>query len=325
MSGHDGLRDNHDRRITYLRVSVTDRCNLRCVYCMPDNATFLPHEKILTYDEIERIVKVSIPEGIKKVRITGGEPLARENITYLVKRLSGMKELDDITLTTNGLALAENAQSLADAGLKRVNVSLDTLDSEKYKKICRAGAVEKVIDGIRAANKSGIRPVKINVVVLRGKNDTEISDFIDFGLREDVIIRFIEYMPIKRNGEWEKLYVSREEMLRGVSGRIETIDGEANSTHDPAKYFDLKGTGKKVGFISPVSHGFCSMCNRMRLTPDGKLLACLMASDGVDVGLLIRSGAGDDEIAEAIRKAVASKGREGAFDSASRAMHSIGG
>lgn len=320
-----GLSDSYGRTIDYLRVSVTDRCNMRCVYCMPEGTVFLPREDILTYDEIERVVRVGSVVGIRKVRLTGGEPLARKNIEYLVGRLAGLSGLKELSLTTNGLLLSGKAGALAAAGLHRVNVSLDTLKPEKFKAICRAGELEQVLDGIRAANGAGLTPVKVNVVVMRGRNDDEIEDFIDFGIREDSVIRFIEYMPFIKGAEWEKRFVPHAETLKKVSHRIETMEGRDPDPRAPARYFPVRGGGRHVGFISPLTHGFCSMCNRMRLTPGGQLLACLLAPSGVDLRPLLRGDASDEEIADAFRNAAAEKGRAGAFPGVSRPMHSIGG
>ncbi len=319
------LRDNYDRNITYLRVSVTDRCNMRCVYCIPEGAEFIPHEEILTYDEIERIVKIGAGAGIRKVRLTGGEPLARKNVERLVAQLSRIDSLEDLSLTTNGLLLAEKAEALADAGLKRVNVSLDTLDPAKFSEICRRGDIGAVIAGIRAAGAAGLRPVKVNAVVMRGRNENEAADFIRFALDEGVVVRFIEYMPFNRDEEWRARYVSRDETIASLGSLIDASDGGRTDPSAPARYFKIKGSDASVGFISPISHGFCNMCNRMRLTPGGQLLACLLSPSGVDVKEIMRSGGSDDEIRDAFSRAAESKGPRGNFPDASRPMHSVGG
>jgi cyclic pyranopterin phosphate synthase len=319
------LRDNFDRHITYLRVSVTDRCNMRCVYCIPEGAQFIPHEEILTYDEIERIVKVGAGAGIRKVRLTGGEPLARKNIDRLVAQLARIESLEDLSLTTNGLLLAEQAEALAAAGLKRVNVSLDTLNPAKFKEICRRGDIETVIAGIRAAGAAGLRPVKVNAVVMRGRNEKEAADFVRFALDEGVIVRFIEYMPFNKDEEWRARYVSRDETIASLGGLIDASDGGRIDPSAPARYFKIKGSDASVGFISPISHGFCNMCNRMRLTPGGQLLACLLSPSGVDVKAIMRSGGSDDEIRDAFSRATESKGPRGNFPDAARPMHSVGG
>jgi GTP 3',8-cyclase len=323
QNGDQLLRDNHDRTITYLRVSVTDRCNLRCVYCMPEDTVFLPHEEILTYDEIERVVRVGLQVGIKKVRVTGGEPLARKNIDFLIRRLAALDGLEELSLTTNGLMLAEKAAGLADAGLQRINVSLDTLSHVRFKEICRAGEIDKVIEGIRAANRAGLQPVKVNVVVMRGRNDDEINDFLDFSVRENVTVRFIEFMPIMKGPDWGDRFVSRDEIIEKIGSRIEPVEG--SDPRSPARYFRIPEAGWNVGFISSVSHGFCSKCNRLRLTPDGRLLACLLAPDGLDLKKLLHAGASDEAIAGAFRDAAAAKGLKGRFPESSRHMHSVGG
>ncbi|HOC93718.1 MAG TPA: GTP 3',8-cyclase MoaA [bacterium] len=319
------LRDNYDRNITYLRVSVTDRCNMRCVYCIPEGAEFIPHEEILTYDEIERIVKIGAGAGIRKVRLTGGEPLARKNVERLVAQLSRIDSLEDLSLTTNGLLLAEKAEALAAAGLKRVNVSLDTLDPAKFSEICRRGDIGAVIGGIRSAGAAGLRPVKVNVVVMRGRNEHEAADFIRFALDEGVVVRFIEYMPFNRDEEWRARYVSRDETIASLGSLIDASDGGRTDPSAPARYFKIKGSDASVGFISPISHGFCNMCNRMRLTPGGQLLACLLSPSGVDLKSIIRAGGSDDEIRDAFRLAAESKGPRGNFPDASRPMHTVGG
>ncbi|MFA6450448.1 MAG: GTP 3',8-cyclase MoaA [bacterium] len=325
MPGNVALRDNHDRTITYLRVSVTDRCNMRCVYCMPENATFIPHEEILRYNEIERLVSVGVGVGIRKVRVTGGEPLARKNVEYLVGRLAEMSGLEEVSLTTNGLALAENAASLAKSGVRRVNVSLDTLKPERFKAICRAGDVGMVIDGIRAANEAGLKPVKVNVVVMRGRNEDEVADFLDFSEREDVVVRFIEYMPFMKGQDWDELFVPRDEIIEKLGSRIEPLNGKTPDPRAPARYYSIRGTSRHIGFISPVSHGFCSVCNRLRLTPDGRLLACLLSPTGIDLKTMLRNGATDEELADAFRGAAAAKGPKGKFPDATRLMHTVGG
>jgi len=321
---HNGpVKDRFGRQITYLRVSVTDRCNMRCVYCMPDDVKFLPAEEILTYEEIARVVKVFAGAGIRKVRLTGGEPLARRDIHTLVAELAGIGEIDELTLTTNGLALEEEAPALARAGLVRVNVSLDTLDAKKFKEICRAGSLDKVVAGIRAANGTGLRPVKINVVVMRGRNETEIGDFLDFAARENATVRFIEYMPLKMDEDWKRLYVPREEMLAAVAGRIARPGRADEDPSAPARYYDVEGAGMRAGFISPVSHGFCSNCNRMRMTPDGRLYSCLLSEKFVDLKKTLRSGGSDADLEADFRRAAAMKGEKGIFTH--RPMHSIGG
>jgi len=292
---------------------------------MPENTVFLPHEELLTYDEIERAVRVGLQSGIRKVRVTGGEPLSRKNIEHLIGSLAALDGLEELSLTTNGLMLAEKADALASAGLQRVNVSLDTLSPVRFKEICRAGDIESVIRGIRAANEAGLKPVKINVVVMRGRNEDEIGDFLDFSAREDVIVRFIEYMPIIKGPDWDARFVSRDEIIEKLGNRIEPLNGPDDNTRAPARYYRLLGAGHNVGFISSVSHGFCSMCNRLRLTPDGRLLACLLAPDGIDLKALLRSGADDEEIAAAFRGAAAAKNAKGRFADSIRPMHSVGG
>lgn len=322
----DGGLLSHGREINYLRVSVTDRCNMRCVYCMPEDVEFLRCEDILRYEELSRIIRVVTERaGITKVRLTGGEPLARKGIENLVAQLKRLEGIKDLSLTTNGLALAEKAVALKEAGLMRVNVSLDTLDSAKFGEICRAGRLDSVIAGIRAASKARLAPVKVNVVVMRGRNENEIEDFIDFAVAENVTVRFIEYMPIKQGGEWRELYVPREEIIESANGRLGEMESEEEDPHAPARYYPILGAGLKAGMISPVSHGFCSRCNRLRLTPEGRLLSCLLSPNSVDIRAIVRGGGSDDAILSAFKESVAMKGRKGAFHENGRPMFTVGG
>ncbi|MEW5945462.1 MAG: GTP 3',8-cyclase MoaA [bacterium] len=326
QNGCPTLVDGFNRSITYLRVSVTDRCNLRCTYCLPGDVEFLPHDELLTYEEIERVVAAGAAMGVRKVRITGGEPLVRKNLRELVRRLSKIENLSELTLTTNGILLEKRARGLRDAGLQRINVSLDTLEKGKYREICRLGAFDDVLNGIVSAKKAGLNPVKINVVVIRDLNDGELENFVAFSRRNDLIIRFIEYMPARHDRDWRKKYVSRDEILLRLAHLIDRrrMNEVAPST-DPARYYPLLGGGA-FGVISPVSHNFCSMCNRLRLTPDGRLLACLTAKNGIDVRKNLRNDGGNDEkLREAFLTAIRFKAERGEITRSKHAMHRIGG
>ncbi len=292
---------------------------------MGRNFDFISHDEILRYKEIERIVKAGVSCGIRKVRITGGEPLVRKNVVALIADLAEIKGIEELSLTTNGLLLAEHARGLCESGLQRVNVSLDTLHESRFRKICGAGSLDKVIEGIREANVVGLKPVKVNVVVMKDMNDDEIEQFVDFSEKEDVIVRFIEHMPLKNNSENNRYFVSHDETIEKIRHRIESEIYSAEEQNSPARYFKLKGTGRSIGFISPVTHGFCDRCNRLRLTSDGKLLSCLMAPDGINLKELVRGGADDSEIKSAFVQAVKSKGKQGVFAESSTPMHSVGG
>lgn len=319
------LVDTFGRGITYLRVSVTDMCNMRCVYCIPPDVTFLPAREILTLEEIARVVRVGVGLGIRKVRLTGGEPLARKNIVKLVRDLGVMPGLDDLSLTTNGLLLEEFAAPLAGAGLRRVNVSLDTLRPERFAGICRMGEIGKVLNGIRAAAAAGLTPIKVNVVVMRGTNDDEIPAFARFGMEQGVTVRFIEYMPIRRGPEWEATFVPREEILERLSPVLLSNQKILGNRHDPARYYTLSDGHTVAGVISPVSHGFCHHCNRLRLRPEGLLRGCLLSETGVDVKMVLRQGGDDSLIAEAFRRAVLQKGEKGDFARMRSGMNELGG
>lgn len=324
MADISPLVDRFGRSVTYLRVSVTDRCNLRCAYCMPAEAPALECGDILRYEEIVRVAAVGVSLGVRKVRVTGGEPLVRKGVEGLIGYLSGLG-LEELALTTNGILLAAAAEGLKKAGLQRINVSLDTLRAGRYPEICKRGSVEEVVYGIREAKRVGLVPIKVNAVVMRGVNEDELEDFVDFGLREDVTVRFIEYMPGRRSYDWRERYVSRDEMLLRLAGRLDAdAMRAAPPSHTPARYYRLR-EGGALGIISPVSHNFCGLCNRMRLTPDGRLLSCLMSSGGVDVKTPIRAGADDERIAALFAESLAQKGSRGEVLTARPEMNAIGG
>ena len=291
--------DRFGRQMTYLRVSVTDRCNMRCVYCMPpEGIPWQPHETILTYEEISTIVKSAALHGIREVRLTGGEPLIRKNLPDLVRLISAIPEIKSISLTTNGLLLASQAVELKQAGLKRVNISLDTLDSEKFKRITRGGQLEKVLDGIHAAEAVGLTPIKINVVAMRGVNENELLDLARLALTHPWQIRFIELMPLVNppppNDE-ELVYSSIDQYMPIVEIKkaleslnlqpVEEVNGSG-----PAKLYAIPGAPGRVGFISPISEHFCETCNRLRLTADGSLRSCLLKEFEVPIREAVKTG-----------------------------------
>ncbi len=305
------LVDTHNRRINYLRISITDRCNLRCRYCMPREGVsqFGPSE-ILSYEEILRIARLAVAMGINKVRLTGGEPLVRKEVIYLIREISRLEGVRDLSMTTNALLLADFAPELARAGLRRVNVSMDSLQPGKYREITRGGDLKRVWRGIEAARAAGISPIKINVVAIAGFNDLEIEDFARLTLREPFQVRFIEYMPIGSSSEWmPEQCLSCSEMktrIERIAPLIPLKEG-GNGHGGPARLFKLPGAVGEIGFISPVSDHFCGTCNRLRLTADGKLKTCLFSEELTDLKPLLRSGARDEDLANQLGEALRNK------------------
>ncbi len=302
--------ESYGRMIDYLRVSVTDRCNLRCVYCMPPGGIEkLNSDELLKYEDIVRIIEAGADLGLKKIRFTGGEPLVRKGFVNLVKKTREIGAITDISITTNGILLDAFAASLKEAGLDRVNISLDTLNEKKFEKITRGGDLNKVFEGIKAAQEVGLSPVKINVVVIRGFNDEEVSDFIDYGRREELEIRFIEYMPIgeSTDTDWKQSYVSVDEIKSQCSSYGEMFETSTSNGNGPAKYYDFKDSKGKIGFISAVSEHFCESCNRLRLTSDGKIKNCLFSDKEFDI---MPSLDYKEKIKETFKKSVQNKPKE---------------
>lgn len=302
------LSDSFQRPLNYLRISVTDRCNLRCVYCMPpEGIPLLSHEEILNYEEICIVAQAAAELGIVKVRLTGGEPLVRTGLTHLVAMLAQIEGIDDISMTTNAELLERYADELKGAGLRRINVSLDSLRSDRFQSITRVGRLDNVLRGIEAAKSAGLSPVKTNTVVIRGTNDDEVIDFARLTIEGDWHVRFIEYMPFANGDDKaDDLLVPISEIKRN----IETL-GRLEPTYDsgggPARYFRLQGSKGTIGFISPVSEHFCQACNRLRLTADGKLRPCLFSDDEIDLHGPLRHGADTDDIKRLIREAASCK------------------
>jgi cyclic pyranopterin phosphate synthase len=302
--------DSFNRPISYLRVSVTDRCNLRCVYCMPpEGVPWRPHEEILRYEEIETVVRAAAELGISKVRLTGGEPLVRKGLVDLVAMIARIPGIDDLAMTTNGTLLARCVEELKAAGLKRVNVSLDTLRPERFRRITRLGELSDALEGIAAAKAAGLVPVKVNTVVIRGLNDDEVADFARLTYAPDWHVRFIEVMPLGDNADWAgNGYVPMGE----VRERIENELGELTPAKlavggGPARYYRLPGAQGTIGFITPISEHFCYQCNRLRLTADGKLRPCLLSDDEIDLRTPLRRGATIEDIKRLILEAVRAK------------------
>ena len=303
-----GISDSFQRPINYLRISVTDRCNLRCVYCMPEGGVgLMAHADILSYEEIYSVVKAAAEMGINKVRLTGGEPLVRAGLSDLIRLLAGIEAIDDISLTTNGILLAWHAAALKEAGLHRVNVSLDSLKPERFKKITRCGALEDTLKGIEAAMTAGLTPVKINVVVMAGVNDDELTDFAARTVSDGWHVRFIEHMPVNGDEPDTTRLFSVGEMRERIESLGELEPWKVDVGNGPAKYFRLPGAAGTIGFITPITEHFCYRCNRLRLTADGKLRPCLLSEDEIDLKEPLRSGASVMELKNLIEKAIASK------------------
>lgn len=300
------LRDGFSRLIDYMRVSVTDRCNLRCIYCMPPEDTRpIIYKNILRYEEIIRIIGTAAGLGVGKIRITGGEPLARKNVQYLIKAIHDIDGIEDISLTTNGVLLEKYADELKECGLIRVNVSLDSLRSERYNKITRGGDLKTVLRGIEKAYQCGLRPLKINMVPIRGLNDDEIPDFARLTLRTPYHVRFIELMPIGDNlfNKEKRHYIDTAE----IKERVENIGLLAPvkvRRSGPARYFRLPGAEGVIGLISSMTRHSCRDCNRLRVTSDGKLRPCLFSETEIDLKSPLRKGATDSEIERLLRLAV---------------------
>lgn len=292
------MKDAYGRIINYLRLSVTDLCNLRCQYCMPASGVKkMAHQDILTLEEIDEIVLAFVKLGITKVRITGGEPLARKGIITLIEKISQHQAVTDLALTTNGILLEEMAQDLKHAGLKRVNISLDSLDEKKYARMTRGGELSQVLRGITRAKEVGLGPIKLNVVLIGGFNDDEVEQFIRLTEDEEIDVRFIELMPIGEVAYWSQdHFLSNDYILNRIPSlrKIETCETDSS----PAKYYQLPGAKGRVGFISPISCKFCATCNRVRLTSEGKLKHCLHSDEEFDLKKVLRAGGSLPEFIE---------------------------
>lgn len=309
------LIDSFARRIDYLRLSVTDRCNLRCLYCLPEGpASFAPARETLTAAEIERLARVFAAAGISKVRLTGGEPLVRPDIVEITERLARVPGLKDLSLSTNGVLLGALARPLARAGLRRVNISLDSLDAERFRALTRFGRLDEVRAGLDAALAAGLSPVKINVVVARGLNDDEVGAFAALTQDASLHVRFIELMPMGETGFFSKeRWVPLPEILE-AAGPLEPLsDADRPVGHGPARHYRRPGARGSVGVISALSCGFCSSCNRLRLTSSGLLVPCLDGETGVDLRGPLRGGAGDGELRRLLEDTVQAKPREHAM------------
>ena len=330
FSDHE-LQDNFGRKLTYLRVSVTDRCNMRCDYCRPTADAYKaePRSHILDFEEIERIARVATGLGVTKLRITGGEPLVRRDLTALINRLASIPGITDLAMTTNATLLGKYASDLASAGLGRINISIDSLNALHFRKLT-GGELAPVLAGIMAAKEAGLFPIKLNSVLMRGINDDEVAKLIDFALENDATIRFIELMPMKQGMNWGQYYISIDEVLQRDDVR-ERVDIEAPllTANTAARYLPLKNGVGKVGFIMPMSERFCEGCNRLRLTSDGGLRSCLPDDDQLNLRDLIRSGGSDNDIRSVFLRSAMIKPEIGIYDfdadSEKRSMIEIGG
>ncbi|MCL0056776.1 GTP 3',8-cyclase MoaA [Dehalococcoidia bacterium] len=321
-----GLSDFFNRPINYLRISVTDRCNLRCVYCMPlEGVAPLPHGEILSYEEICLVARAASELGISKVRLTGGEPLVRAHLSSLIGMLAEVEGIDDLSLTTNGVLLSRYARELKAAGLKRVNISLDSLQPDRFEQITRIGKLEDTLLGIEAAQAAGLQPIKINMVVMGGVNDDEIADFARLTREEGWHVRFIEFMPIGGLQTTDYRLQTSDYGLQTTDSRLQTeelvpiseiverieslgiLEPRSLDGNGPARYFHLPHAKGTIGFISPVSEHFCFKCNRLRLTAEGKLRSCLLADEEIDLREPLRRGASVDELKRLIEQATEAK------------------
>ena len=296
------LTDKYNRPIKDLRISVTDRCNFRCTYCMPlDEYAWIDRAEILTFEEIERLAAIFINLGAEKIRLTGGEPLLRRNIENLVAKLSVLPGLKDLSMTTNGSSLAEKATALKSAGLSRVNVSIDTLDPEKFKRMSKRGDLNRVLDGVFAAKSAGLHPIKINAVIERGVNDDGILDLVEFARSNAFGLRFIEFMDVGNSNHWQTSnMVSKREILDIIGSRYPIVEHGRRAGTAPSVDFEFLDGGGDVGVIASVTEPFCSSCTRARLTADGKLVTCLFSESGHDLKAMMRAGASDKELSDRI-------------------------
>jgi len=329
--GSTVFEDRFGRSLTYLRISVTDRCNMRCDYCRPSADAYKaePRSHILSFEEIERIVRVAADLGVSKIRITGGEPLVRKDVVQLVASLAKVKGICDISMTSNANLLTKYAADLVQAGLQRINISLDSLNSLRFQRLTGA-ELEPVLAGIVAAKEAGLRPLKINVVLMRGINDGEVADLIDFAVQHEATIRFIELMPMKQGMDWEKHYISIDTILQrnDVRQRV-NVDATLHTRNTAARYLPLKKSKGEVGFIMPMSQRFCEGCNRLRLTSDGGLRSCLPADEQLNLRDLMRRGGSDDDIRQVFLRSALIKPEIGVYDfsadSEKRSMIHVGG
>jgi len=340
-SSNSTLIDQFGRRHTNLRLSVTDRCNIRCFYCMPaENVVFRPREELLTFEEIERFVRVAATLGVNKLRLTGGEPLVRSDLHELIRQLTGVRGVEDIALTTNGILLGEQAKALKAAGLNRLNISLDTLHEATFQRISRRRGLQKVLDGIFAARQAGFENIRLNAIAIRGLTETEVVPLAEFARTHDFELRFIEFMPLDSDGNWRAEDVLTGETIRQILEeafcRLEPAP--RTNASQPAVDFQFADRKGRIGFINPVSQPFCGDCDRLRLTAEGQIRNCLFSTTEWDARALLRADASDNaggdvsdaNLQQLIRDCVAAKQAahgigESDFQKPDRAMYQIGG
>jgi GTP 3',8-cyclase len=298
-----------NRTINYLRLSITDRCNLRCMYCMPEEGVeFVPHNQVLSYEEMLRLVTLSVKAGIRKVRLTGGEPLVRKGFIPFLEKLSAIEDLKEISLTTNGVLLKEFALDIKRCGICRINVSLDSLNPQKFMRITGRDYFHRVKEGIEEAELLGFNPIKINVVAMRGINDDEILDFARLTLRKPYHVRFIEFMPVGKNNCWTSdRFIPADEILNTIRTLGELKALEHNSLDGPARRYKLDGAKGEIGLIGAISNHFCDQCNRLRLTAEGHLRGCLFSDQEIDIKTPLRQGRGEDDLLELLKMAIDKK------------------
>ena len=292
------LVDRFGRQVTYVRMSITDRCDFRCVYCMDEEMTFMPKQKLLTLEEIVFLLTAFSELGVERIRITGGEPLVRRNVDWLFQQLGQLKgttALRELTLTTNGSQLPKYAQQLADAGVDRINISLDSLDADKFKALTRTGELSAVLAGIDAARDAGFKRLKLNAVIMKGRNDGEIIDLARYALERDMDISYIEEMPLGHVTHARNESFFSSDQVRDVLATEFNLTESVNKTGGPSRYYQVSGYENRIGFISPHSHNFCDSCNRVRVTTEGRLLLCLGQEHSMDLREVIRSHPGDVE------------------------------
>lgn len=300
------LVDRFGRHVNYVRISVTDRCDFRCVYCMAEDMTFLPRARVLTLEELAMIGQAFSELGVVKIRLTGGEPLVRNNVMWLFRELGKLPDLQELVFTTNASQLARYAVDLKDAGVKRINISLDTLKPDRFKRITRVGNLDKVLAGIRAAQDVGFEQIKLNAVILKNRNHDEVVDLTRFAIEQQIDISYIEEMPLGVIGDHDRaeVYYSSDQIRADLEQHFELIP-TTESTGGPSKYYRIPGVESKIGFISPHSHNFCGDCNRVRVTVEGQLLLCLGQEHSVDLKKVLRNNPGDiGKLKEAIIKAM---------------------
>jgi cyclic pyranopterin phosphate synthase len=310
------LIDGFGREVSYLRLSVTDRCDFRCVYCMAEDMQFLPRREILSLEELFEVAAAFVELGVSKIRLTGGEPLVRANLLWLVERLAALPGLRELVLTTNGARLRQFAAPLKAAGLSRINISLDSLDAGRFHELTRTGKLADVLDGIAAAQEAGFEHIKLNSVILRGRNEDEILDLVRFARREQLDLAFIEEMPLGAISEHDRAlsFVSSDEIVARIGAEFPLLPS-VESTGGPARYYRMSDSASRVGVISPHSHNFCASCNRVRMTVEGRLLLCLGNEHSADLRSVLREFPGDRErLQAAIRAALPLKPERHHFD-----------